>query len=338
MKEKRAITVLVLLLVVLIFRLGMTKMNQPKQEQTTKENMDVIRVMSKMENDMAKDKSVQEFAESNAMLPLDVEFMLMKEDAVPVSENSAMDADNNSGQSNNRVGVDTNEKLPEYSNLYPDLYVEKIHPECSEECQKIAYLTFDDGPSENTLKILEILKEKQAVATFFVLGSTMTPEGEQALKQMTDMGCKIGIHTYSHQKNVIYNSVQGFLDDFYKCYKQVYEITGEKPNIFRFPWGSYNKYSKPIKKNLVAEMDRRGFTYFDWNVSAEDSVGKPSEYSIMKNIMKDVTKYDQPVILMHDACINKLTVRMLPQVIDKLKELGYSFDTLDHRKPCQFGW
>lgn len=333
MKEKVMITILVIILGLLIVRLGIKRFQTNlTEEETPVENMEVIRIMSEMENQNAYDKFLKQLAAYSEATSCGSEYLLSLEAAGQEAE--AVETEVNS--KSDRIGVEGSDKLPEYSKLYPDLYVDKICPVCTDKTEKIAYLTFDDGPSDNTGKILDILEEKNTVATFFVLGSTMTEEGEAALKRMTEMGCKIGIHTYSHKKNIIYSSVQGFLDDFYKVYTQIYEITGEKVNIFRFPWGSYNSYSKSIKKNLVSEMDRRGFTYYDWNVSAEDAVGKPTESSIMKNIMKDVKKYNQPVILMHDGISNKLTVTMLPKVIDKLIELGYSFGTLDQREPCQF--
>ncbi|MBO5198529.1 MAG: polysaccharide deacetylase [Lachnospiraceae bacterium] len=203
---------------------------------------------------------------------------------------------------------------------------------------KIAYLTFDDGPSCVTGEILDTLAQENIKATFFILGSTMDEEGEEMLKRMAQEGHTIGIHTYSHEYEEIYQSVESFLADFHKVYEQVVELTGVKPTLFRFPWGSYNEYCKGIKEELIKEMERRGFTYYDWNVSAEDSVGTPTEQSIIKNIKKDYTKYNQPVILMHDSMNNQLTARMLPNIIQMIRESGYGFDTLDHREPCQFSW
>lgn len=333
MKEKILITILIIVLGVLIFRMGMKQLNTGNAvEHTKEENMEVIKILSDLENGIAYEEYMESIAETNELFPCELEKMFVEGS---MNEESLYTETGVDG-TNDRIGIDATDQLSEYSKLYPDLYVDKICPKCADTTEKIAFLTFDDGPSKNTTKILDILEEKNAVATFFVLGSTMDEEGENALKRMPEIGCKIGIHTYSHKKNVIYASVQGFLDDFYQVYTQIYELTGEKVNIFRFPWGSYNSYSKPIKKNLVAEMERRGFTYYDWNVSAEDSVGHPTESSIMKNILKDVKKYNKPVILMHDASVNKLTVRMLPQIIDQLVELGYSFGTLDQREPCQF--
>lgn len=229
-----------------------------------------------------------------------------------------------------------NKDLPEYSKLYPDMYVTSNICELEEDGKKIAYLTFDDGPSKYTNDLLEILNKYNVKATFFILGSTMTKEGEECLRTMVKEGHTIGLHTYSHKYREIYQSVEAFLSDMYKIYQKVYEITGIKANIFRFPSGSSNCYIGKIKHELIDEMERRGFIYYDWNVTAEDSVGKPSEYSIKSNILKHFNKHNKPVILMHDSSINKLTIKVLPQIIEEIKAAGYDFDTLDQRTPCHF--
>ncbi|MDF2800413.1 MAG: hypothetical protein K0S61_316 [Anaerocolumna sp.] len=227
-------------------------------------------------------------------------------------------------------------KRKKYMELYPDMYVEGVKPIILLEEKKMAYLTFDDGPSYNTTQILKVLKKYDVKATFFILGSTITEEGKECLKTMAEEGHAIGIHTYSHKSDTIYSSVEAFLDDFYLDYQLIYDTTGVKPNIFRFPWGSVNTYNKKIRSDLIKEMERRGFTYYDWNVDSKDSVGNPDENKITRNIAKDLPKYNDPIILLHDASINKRTVKTLPLIIEKIKEDGYDFDTLDHREPFQF--
>ncbi len=224
-----------------------------------------------------------------------------------------------------------------YMELYPDMYVESIKPVIQLEKKKVAYLTFDDGPSYITGEILNTLNDYEAKATFFILGCTITTEGEECLKDMVERGHTIGIHTYSHNYKSIYSSVEAFLDDFYKAYLLIYETTGVKVNIFRFPWGSYNSYNKTIRHDLIEEMERRGFTYYDWNISAEDSVGNPTEYRIKRNVLKDLERYRNPIILMHDAAVNQVTARTLPDILESMMDNGYIFDTLDHREPYQFG-
>lgn len=223
-----------------------------------------------------------------------------------------------------------------YMEMYPDLYVDSVKPIIQIKKKKKAYLTFDDGPSWVTKEVLEVLKEENVQATFFVIGCTITKEEEEYLKLMVEQGHTIGIHTYSHNYKKIYSSVEAYLDDFYKVYEQVYEITGVKPKIFRFPWGSANSFNKHIKKELVTEMERRGFTFYDWTVSAEDSVGNPTEYRILHNIRKDLDRKENPIILLHDSSVNKLTAHTLPKIIKFIRDQGYEFDTLDNREPYQF--
>lgn len=242
----------------------------------------------------------------------------------------------------------------EYMELYPDMYVKnnaKIplaaidsnvldyrkyifkYPlnDSLQSDKKVAYLTFDDGPSENTREVLEILKKYDIKATFFMIAGSVTPDRYELIKEMIDQGHVVGIHTYSHNYKKIYASVKDYLDDFYLAYTRMYEVTGAQPVVFRFPGGSYNKYMKGIRKHVMAEMERRGFTYYDWQVSAEDSIGNPTRASITRNVLKDFKKYNKPIILMHDSSVNDVTVQSLESIIKTIKEAGYTFDTVDKR-------
>lgn len=242
----------------------------------------------------------------------------------------------------------------EYMELYPDMYVKsnaKIplaiidtnvldyrkyifkYPmgDCVNNDKKVAYLTFDDGPSDNTRKVLEILKKYDIKATFFMIAESVTPDRYDLIKEMIDQGHVVGIHTYSHNYKKIYASVKDYLDDFYLAYTRMYEVTGEQPVVFRFPGGSHNKYMKKNRKQIMAEMDRRGFQYFDWQVSAEDSIGKPTRAAITRNVLKDFKRYSKPIILLHDSSVNDVTVQSLESIIKTIKEAGYTFDTVDKR-------
>ena len=242
----------------------------------------------------------------------------------------------------------------EYMELYPDMYVKsnaKIplaaidtnvldyrkyifkYPmnDSIQSDKKVAYLTFDDGPSDNTSEVLEILKKYNIKATFFMIAESVTPDRYDLIKDMIDQGHVVGIHTYSHNYKQIYASVKDYLDDFYLAYTRMYEVTGEQPIIFRFPGGSYNKYMKKIRKQVMTEMERRGFLYYDWQVSAEDSIGRPSKATITRNVLKDFKKYNKPIILLHDSSVNDVTVQSLENIIKTIKEAGYTFDTVDKR-------
>lgn len=228
-----------------------------------------------------------------------------------------------------------------YRQLYPDMYVDpkskEVNAGVAEEETRKVYLTFDDGPSEVTKDVLAALDQANAKAAFFLIGSEITEEREELVRQMAADGHIIGVHTYSHESKDLYSSVESFLEDFHKTYERIYEVTGQRPYYYRFPWGSVNCYNKNIREDLIAEMERRGFQFFDWNVSAEDSIGKPTEYSILHNVVDSFPKYRQAVVLMHDSINNKLSAKMLPRILAAVQEAGYEFRTIDQmEKPYQW--
>lgn len=194
--------------------------------------------------------------------------------------------------------------------------------------KKTAYLTFDDGPSKNTYKVLDILKRYDIKATFFIVGTNVTPEYEKLLKDMEKEGHTIGIHTFTHKYNYIYTSASNYIEDFDKAWEQLKRILNKQPDIYRFPGGSCNCYVGRFKSEIVKTLKSRGFTYYDWNVSGEDSVGKPSSDTIIQNVLTDVERFNKPIILLHDSSINDNTVVALESIILGLKERGYEFGTL----------
>lgn len=203
--------------------------------------------------------------------------------------------------------------------------------------QKIAYLTFDDGPSEITPQILDTLKEKGAKATFFLIGSEISAEREEIVKREIKEGHSVGIHTYSHEKNKIYGSEESFFEDFNLCRARVHEVTGVSPVLYRFPWGSNNAYVTPFVDSVMEKLEKENIRSFDWNVSGEDSVGNGvSKATIYHNVAKDLEKYDQPVILLHDSNTMKNTAAVLGEILDLIVEKGYSFDTLENRETYTF--
>ena len=217
----------------------------------------------------------------------------------------------------------------DYQELYPDLYCTRPPEQISPD--KTIFLTFDDGPSDRTLEVLDILREKGVKATFFVTGNCPA-KGKSIMKKIVDEGHTIGVHTYTHAFKKIYASVNAFLDDFNKIYNLIYDATGVKPTIFRFPGGSKNGFNKGNYRELIAEMTRRGFDYFDWNLSAGDAVSRtltPTSRCI-RNVLNASKNYRHGVVLMHDARPKTTTVEALPVIIDGLKSQGFSFDKLSN--------
>ena len=222
-----------------------------------------------------------------------------------------------------------------YQDLYPELYVENDYI-FTEETNKTVYLTFDDGPSQLTSRVLDILKTKDIKATFFVVYDD-SPKAKALYKRMIDEGHTIGVHSTSHQYEEIYQSVETFLEDFATTALMLEEVTGVKPEIFRFPGGSVNNYNKHVHQPIVAEMVRRGYTYYDWNVSSGDATNGSSRPKIYSNIIKNVKRFDRAIVLMHDASDKSDTIASLPLLVDELQDMGYTFKPLTQEvKPITF--
>ena len=214
--------------------------------------------------------------------------------------------------------------------------LEEINHKEDKENKKV-FLTFDDGPTEHTAEVLGILENYGIPATFFVIGNQVTEETELLLQQAVAQGCEIGVHTQCHQAEKIYLSAQSFYKDVMAAKKVIEDSTGEKVCWFRFPWGSNNCYVSSYRQQIISMLKEEGLEYVDWNVSGEDSVGRPDAYTIFSNVKKDTEIAKSPVILLHDSEINEETVKALPQIIEYYLDQGYSFANLGERdKPCHF--
>lgn len=207
-------------------------------------------------------------------------------------------------------------------------------PQASEEeKEKVMYLTFDDGPSPtNTAKILDILKERNIKATFFVVGENVKKYPELA-KRIVDEGHTIGIHCNRHVYDEIYQSVDSYLEDFETAFRTVEDATGVKPVLFRFPGGSINAYNKKIYKDIIKEMTARGFVYFDWNASLDDSLRKTTPEQLVDNAVKTTLGRKRVVMLAHD--IVSSTAQCLEDLIDRFPEYRMEPLTPD-TAPIQF--
>lgn len=197
--------------------------------------------------------------------------------------------------------------------------------------EKVIYLTFDDGPTKkNTPKVLEILKQENILATFFLIGTNVEQYPDVA-RTLKENNMAIGAHSYSHVTGDIYKSAYNYKTDIKKCCETIKEIIGEEPiNITRMPCGSTNKIASPyIKKEIKNTLREMNLNYIDWNVSGEDAITRNIPPSVIfKNIMKDSNDKDVIVLLLHDAYYSSTTVEVLPKVIKYFKQNGYVFKTL----------
>jgi peptidoglycan/xylan/chitin deacetylase (PgdA/CDA1 family) len=226
---------------------------------------------------------------------------------------------------------------PAYESLYPDLYAAVPENLVYNADMDYVYLTFDDGPSKYTDSILEYLRIYDLKATFFVVPDG-TDECAAKLRKIANAGHTIGIHTATHDYTKIYASVEAYLEDFKIAYDRVYDATGIKCNLFRFPGGSINDFNKEIRSDLIAEMTRRGFVYFDWNVDSSDALG--ATWTEMYNtVLKQTAAANRAVILMHDYNGGWNTILVLEDIIKALLDdkRGYKLDKLtEYVKPVQF--
>lgn len=183
---------------------------------------------------------------------------------------------------------------------------------------KIMYLTFDDGPSEeNTNKVLDILKEHDIKATFFLVGENVEKHPETA-RRIVEEGHSIGIHCYRHDYDELYESVDSYVEDFEKARNIIYEVTGVETNMFRFPGGSVNSYNKDVYQDIIDEMTGRGYIYYDWNASLEDAVKKSTPEELIYNARSSTLGRKKVIMLGHDVVYN--TTLCLDELIEGFPE------------------
>ncbi|MBO5365919.1 MAG: hypothetical protein J6A39_04755, partial [Peptococcaceae bacterium] len=128
----------------------------------------------------------------------------------------------------------------------------------------------------------------------------------------------------------IYASVEAYLDDMYQIFTQIKETTGTTPTLFRFPGGSINNYNSGISHELIAEMLRRGFVPFDWNISSRDAATVkllPAE-TIVNNVVSEAKNQPYGIVLMHDSAVKTTTAKAVGPMIDQLREQGYELKAL----------
>ncbi len=190
------------------------------------------------------------------------------------------------------------------------------------------YLTFDDGPNSGTTDvILDILKEENVKATFFV-----TNRGpDELIKRAYEEGHTIALHTASHDYSVVYSSVDAYFDDLLSVQDRVKRITGYESKIIRFPGGSSNtisrKYTEGIMSTLTNDVINRGFRYYDWNLSSGDAAGgRHTADEIRDNVINGLRKDRVNMILMHD--IKPYTRDALRDIIKYGRDNGYSFEKI----------
>lgn len=193
---------------------------------------------------------------------------------------------------------------------------------------KRAFLTFDDGPSSITNTILDILKQEDVKATFFVLGNRVEKNPE-AVKRIYDEGHYIANHGYSHIYENIYASPEAVLDEYNRCNDAVKNAIGVQEynsHLFRFPGGLAGGKYADIKNQANELLKQNDIMHIDWNALNGDA--ETNELSIefeMCRLQETTQNKNSIVVLMHDAPLKKVTAEALPQIITYLKDQGYEF-------------
>lgn len=194
------------------------------------------------------------------------------------------------------------------------------------------YLTFDDGPSIYTGQILDILAENNVKATFFVIGRD--ERYYNYYKRIVNEGHTLGMHSYSHVYQDFYESVDSFSDELKKLNDLLYEVTGQRSSIFRFPGGSSNSVAPLPIQDYIAYLNENNINYYDWNALNGDAVTTGlSPEQLVNNIMNDVEKNQDSIVLMHDLQATHTTVESLQLLIDTLKSGGYEILPIDVNTP-----
>ena len=189
------------------------------------------------------------------------------------------------------------------------------------------YLTFDDGPSVHTARLLDVLKKYNVKATFFVTGSG----DDSIILREYQEGHTVALHTFTHDYAYVYQSEENYFEDLTRIQNRVKNITGVAPTLIRFPGGSSNTISSKydggqrIMSKLVKSVGDRGFTYFDWNISSGDAGGATTSDAVFNNVINSL-RSGAMVVLQHDT--KGFSVDAVERIIQYALNRGYTFAPL----------
>ena len=214
-----------------------------------------------------------------------------------------------------------------FNSVETNNFKEKIRNLTSGE-EKIAYLTFDDGPNALiTPKILDILKAEDVKATFFVIGKYVD-EHPEIVKRAYDEGHYIANHSYDHNNDILYKNEESFINEIQKTDMAIAKAIGKEnyiTRVFRFPNGYMAPLHKEDKKKAVLWLQNIDYTYIDWNCLNNDSMKKYTSEQLLDNLKKSSKNKNTLVILMHDTKDVSNSSLVLQDSIKYLKSQGYEF-------------
>lgn len=196
---------------------------------------------------------------------------------------------------------------------------------------KVIYLTFDDGPGAYTDQLLDILAKYDVKATFFVIDTG----NYSTMKRIVNEGHAIGIHSVTHDYRQIYASMDAYFNDLYTMQQIIFEQTGVRTTLMRFPGGSSNTvshFNKGIMSRLTKAVEYAGFQYFDWNVDSDDAGSANTWKEVYGNVTEGVSNRRISIVLQHD--IKPATIDAIERIIQWALKNGYTFLPLDPTSPA----
>ncbi len=198
----------------------------------------------------------------------------------------------------------------------------------SKSDEKKAYLTFDDGPtSKATGKILDVLKNENVKATFFVVGKHVK-EYPELVKREYEEGHYIANHGYNHNNTLLYKSMKNFENEIVSTDLEISKAIGVEnysSHIFRFPNGYMSHIYTTQKKEALKVLRDLDYVYVDWNCLNKDSERKQSNYQLVNNLKRTAKDKGTLIILMHDTADVNKTYNILSESISYLRSQGYEF-------------
>lgn len=194
----------------------------------------------------------------------------------------------------------------------------------------VIYLTFDDGPSNVTPEILDILEKNDVKATFFIVD--YSEEDKETIQRVINDGHTLGIHGISHDYATIYSSVTAALENFTDLKEKLLNDFGYEATFIRFPGGASNtvskKYSEGVMTKVTEAVEQEGLVYYDWNVDVNDAGGARTASKIYDNFVEGIASKRENVVLMHDGFGHEATAEALQRIIDYAKYNGYEFSAI----------
>lgn len=191
-------------------------------------------------------------------------------------------------------------------------------------------LTFDDGPSSVTPEVLDVLKENNIKATFFILD--YSEQSKSMIQRIIDEGHTLAIHGMSHDYSKIYASAEATLENFTSLQKKIKKDFNYDVKYVRFPGGASNtisrNYCEGVMTEAVKKVQEESLEYYDWNVDVDDAGSARTPSEIYNNFVDGILPGVENIVLMHDGEGHMPTAKALQEIINYAKENGYVFTAI----------